>query len=71
MPPTYTPPGAQELEVVMGKDHVSFGTAKSLTLVDVRECKDKDGLENFYYLTQDLRALVFSLVSLHWKIKPI
>ncbi|KAF9695878.1 hypothetical protein EKO04_006221 [Ascochyta lentis] len=32
---------------------------------------DPEGLRVFYYLVQDLKALVFSLISLHFKIKPI
>ncbi len=34
-------------------------------------CRDEDGLRMFYYLVQDLKCLVFSLVGLHFKIKPI
>ncbi|VDL98143.1 unnamed protein product [Schistocephalus solidus] len=30
-----------------------------------------DGLRTFYYLVQDLKCLVFSLIGLHFKIKPI
>nr|XP_009775263.1 PREDICTED: protein mago nashi homolog [Nicotiana sylvestris] len=33
--------------------------------------KDLDGLRIFYYLVQDLKCFVFSLISLHFKIKPI
>jgi len=36
-----------------------------------RERADIEGLKIFYFLIQDLRALVFSLISLHFKIKPI
>ncbi|KAK6014326.1 mago nashi protein [Ostertagia ostertagi] len=32
---------------------------------------DPDGLRSFYYLVQDLKCLVFSLIGLHFKIKPI
>ena len=28
-------------------------------------------LKAFYYLAQDLKCLVFSLISLHFKIKPL
>ncbi|TPX71507.1 hypothetical protein SpCBS45565_g01082 [Spizellomyces sp. 'palustris'] len=63
--------GRQELEIVMGKEHISFTTAKIGSLVDVQESKDPEGLRVFYYLIQDLKCLVFSLISLHFKIKPI
>ncbi|KAI1480063.1 Mago nashi protein [Daldinia bambusicola] len=63
--------GRQELEIRMGNDHISFETAKIGSLIDVTESADPEGLRVFYYLVQDLKALVFSLTSLHFKIKPI
>ncbi|MBE3048843.1 hypothetical protein IMZ48_41365 [Candidatus Bathyarchaeota archaeon] len=79
--------GRQELEIRLGNEHVSFEvgspllpkqstanppqTAKIGSLVDVSESADPEGLRVFYYLVQDLKALVFSLISLHFKIKPI
>lgn len=46
-------------------------TAKIGSINDVTESADPEGLRVFYYLVQDLKALVFSLISLHFKIKPI
>ena len=43
-------------------------TAKIGSLVDVNESADPEGLRVFYYLVQDLKALVFSLISLHFKV---
>merc|ERR1711936_417521 len=63
--------GRQELEVVLGEDHISFTTSKIGSLIDVSQCKDPEGLRTFYYLVQDLKCLVFSLIGLHFKIKPI
>ncbi|ORY45300.1 Mago nashi protein [Rhizoclosmatium globosum] len=63
--------GRQELEIVMGSEHISFTTSKIGSLIDVNDSKDPDGLKVFYYLIQDLKCLVFSLISLHFKIKPI
>ncbi|KUM63991.1 hypothetical protein ACN42_g3099 [Penicillium freii] len=63
--------GRQELEIRIGNEHISFETAKIGSLVDVTESDDPEGLRVFYYLVQDLKALVFSLISLHFKIKPI
>jgi len=63
--------GRQELEIRMGNEHISFETAKIGSLVDVQESGDPEGLRVFYYLVQDLKALVFSLIALHFKIKPI
>jgi len=63
--------GRQELEIVMGDEHISFTTAKIGSLIDVNNAKDSEGLKCFYYLVQDLKCFVFSLIGLHFKIKPI
>jgi len=63
--------GRQELEIVCGEDHISFVTSKIGTLVDVEDSQDAEGLKIFYFLVQDLRCFVFSLIGLHFKIKPI
>ncbi|XP_047157767.1 uncharacterized protein LOC124828500 [Vigna umbellata] len=63
--------GRQELEIVMGNNHISFATSKIGSLVDVQSSADPEGLRIFYFLVQDLKCFVFSLISLHFKIKPI
>ncbi|KAI8069979.1 mago nashi [Gongronella butleri] len=63
--------GSQELEVRIGNNHVSFLTCKLGSMVDVQKSQDPEGLRNFYYLVQDLKAYIFSLISLNFKIKPI
>ncbi|CAL5073769.1 unnamed protein product [Urochloa decumbens] len=63
--------GRQELEIVMDNEHISFTTSKIGSLVDVQASRDPEGLRIFYYLVQDLKCFVFSLISLHFKIKPI
>ncbi|KAJ5902155.1 hypothetical protein N7495_002683 [Penicillium taxi] len=63
--------GRQELEIRLNGEHIDFETAKIGSLMDVTESSDPEGLRVFYYLVQDLKALVFSLISLHFKIKPI
>ena len=45
--------------------------AKVGTLAQAQACDDPKGLTRFYYLSQDLKALVFGLISMHFKIKPI
>ncbi|GAA6059388.1 hypothetical protein JCM10212_003620, partial [Sporobolomyces blumeae] len=45
-------------------------TAKIGSLVDVQNSNDPEGMRVFYYLVQDLKIFVFSLISLHFKIKP-
>jgi protein mago nashi len=63
--------GRQELEIVMGDEHISFSTAKIGSLLDVQSSTDPEGLRTFYYLVQDLKCFVFSAMNLHFKIKPI
>lgn len=63
--------GRQELEIVIGNQHISFATSKIGSLIDVTNSKDEEGLKVFHYLVQDLRCFVFSLIGLHFKIKPI
>jgi protein mago nashi len=62
--------GSQELEIVINNEHISFLTAKIGTQTEVSKSKDPDGLTNFYYLVQDLKSFVFSLINLNFKIKP-
>ncbi|KAJ3337831.1 hypothetical protein HDU93_000450 [Gonapodya sp. JEL0774] len=59
--------GRQELEVVLNNEHISFTTSKIGSLADVQDSKDPEGLRVFYYLVQDLKCLVFSLIALHFK----
>ncbi|KAI5304755.1 Protein mago nashi 2, partial [Ascosphaera atra] len=61
--------GKQELEIRLGNEHISFETAKIGSLVDVTESRDPEGLRVFYYLVQDLKALVFSVMSMHFKVR--
>eukprot|EP00916_Digyalum_oweni_P021628 GHVL01035885.1.p1 GENE.GHVL01035885.1~~GHVL01035885.1.p1 ORF type:complete len:148 (-),score=12.83 GHVL01035885.1:77-520(-) len=63
--------GRQELEVVLGKEHISFTTSKIGSLADVQSSKDPEGLRVFYYVVQDLKCFVFSLIGLHFRIKPV
>jgi hypothetical protein len=46
-----------------------FQTAKIGSLQDVSDSADPEGLRVFYYLVQDLKALVFSLINLHFKVR--
>lgn len=63
--------GRQELEVVNGREHISFTTSKIGCLADVQQSKDPEGLRVFYYMVQDLRCFVTSLLQLHFRIKPV
>ncbi|KAA8912199.1 mago nashi domain-containing protein [Sphaerosporella brunnea] len=61
--------GQQTLEIQMGDKHASFDTAQINSLLDVERSEDPAGQRVFYYLVQDLKALVFSLISMHFKVK--
>ena len=63
--------GKQELEVVLGNSHVFFNCSKIGTIHDVQNSEDPEGLRIFHYLIQDLKCLVFSLITFHFRIKPI
>ena len=44
--------GRQELEVVIGEEHISFTTTKIGSLLETEGSDDPEGMKNFYYLTQ-------------------
>ncbi|XP_029127507.1 protein mago nashi homolog [Cajanus cajan] len=44
--------GRQELEIVMGNEHISFTTSKIGSLFYVQSSADPEGLQIFYYLVQ-------------------
>ena len=62
--------GKQELEIMVGDEHISFSTSKFGSFMDIEKSKDPDGLRVFYYLLQDVKSFVFSLLNLRFRIKP-
>ncbi|KAL9320955.1 hypothetical protein ACSQ67_012794 [Phaseolus vulgaris] len=56
--------GRQELEIVMGNEHISFTTSKIGSLVDVQSSADPEGLRIFYYLVQVTRVPHFHIILL-------
>eukprot|EP01071_Lankesteria_metandrocarpae_P003892 Lankesteria_metandrocarpae@DN3248_c0_g1_i1.p1 len=63
--------GRQELEISLGDKHINFTTNKIGSLSDVQESNDSEGVRVFYYLVQDLKCFVFSLIGLHFRIQPV
>ncbi len=61
----------QELEIKIGNEHLAFTCEEIGSLSHVLKSNDPEGLKLFYYLVTDLKCFVFSLISLHFKIKPI
>lgn len=43
-------------------------TSKIGSMADVQRSKDQDGLRVFYYLVQDLKCFIFSLIGLHFRV---
>jgi len=61
----------QELEIKIGNEHLAFTHSEIGSLLDVQKSTDPEGLKLFYHLAQDLKRLVLSLITLHFKIRPI
>lgn len=61
----------QELEIRYGKDKKMLKTKGKLSLVNISNAEDSAGLKTFYYLIQDIKVFVFSLMSLNFKVNPI
>jgi protein mago nashi len=60
--------GKQELVVRVGGKEVTLTTSKIGSYAEVQKTKDPDGLTVFFYLVQDLKCFVFSLVNLHFRV---
>lgn len=60
--------GRQELEIKIGNEHIAFTCQEIGSLGDI---DNDDGLKVFYYTTQDLKTLMFSLITMHYKVSPI
>lgn len=56
--------GRQELEIVIGNEHISFTTSKIGSLMDVQTSKDPEGLRIFYYLVQVSKHSLFEISDL-------
>ena len=67
------PPDARrwELEIKIGNEHICFNCAEITSLTDIQDSPDPSGLTVLYYLTQDLKCFIMSLINLHFKVKPI
>jgi protein mago nashi len=61
--------GRQELEVMLDGEHISFTCSKLGALSDIAASADPESLRGFYYLAQDLKCLVLSLISVHFKVR--
>ena len=55
--------GRQELEIIMGDQHISFTTTKLGSLAQVTQSKDPEGLKLFYYLVQASQGLTAAALA--------
>eukprot|EP00531_Pseudo-nitzschia_arenysensis_P016260 CAMPEP_0116120560 /NCGR_PEP_ID=MMETSP0329-20121206/3238_1 /TAXON_ID=697910 /ORGANISM="Pseudo-nitzschia arenysensis, Strain B593" /LENGTH=158 /DNA_ID=CAMNT_0003614333 /DNA_START=30 /DNA_END=506 /DNA_ORIENTATION=+ len=60
-----------ELEIKIGNEHICFNCAEIMSLAEIQHSPDPTGLTVLYYLIQDLKCFVMSLINLHFKVKPI
>jgi len=63
--------GKQVLEIDLDGKYIKFITNKIYSYSQVQNSNDPNGLGCFYYLIQDLKCLVFSLISLNFRVKPV
>lgn len=63
--------GRQELEIVSGDNTLSLTTSKIGSMLDITSSDDPEGLKTFYYLVQNLKCFLFSLITLHFRVKPL
>ncbi|KAJ2136359.1 hypothetical protein IW136_003933 [Coemansia sp. RSA 678] len=63
--------GRLQLEIEMNGQSINIETAKISSLADTLSTEDPEGLRVLYYLIQDFKCLILSIISLHFKIKPI
>ncbi|GMM38419.1 hypothetical protein DASC09_057580 [Saccharomycopsis crataegensis] len=69
-PPPGSSGGIEELEIRMGPEKIVFETKQIQTLSDIQKSSDPEGLRVFYYFVTDVKALVYSMMGLHYKIRP-
>ena len=63
--------GKQYLEIEINGNYKKYVTNKIGSYSQVENSKDPEGLGCFYYLIQDLKCFVFSLISLNFRVKPV
>ena len=68
--------GTQELEIIGYNEEMKCFDVLDEYYYNSRETEiqksdDPKGLEVFYYLTQDIKSLVFTLIKMHFRVKPV
>jgi protein mago nashi len=65
------PIGRQELEITLNSEKINFQTTKISSFAEVQESRDSQGMRILYYFIQDIKSLIFSLISLHFRVRPV
>ncbi len=60
--------GKQQFVVRIGSKEINLVTSKIGSYGEVQKTNDPNGLTIFFYLVQDLKCFVFSLVNLHFRV---
>ena len=60
--------GKQELEIKIGGKKREFETSKFGSYSEVTQSSDPEGLTKFWYLIQDIKCFVLSLVNAHFRV---
>ena len=60
--------GRQELEIIIGDSHKTFSTSKFGSYSEVQASEDSAGLTVFWYLIQDVKCFVLSLINAHFRV---
>jgi protein mago nashi len=63
--------GKQEMEICIDNHSVDMEVAKIGTLGEINSSSDPNGLRIFHYLVLDIKCMVFSLINLHFRLKPV
>ncbi len=61
------PTGKQEFELNSGELNLNFNLSKINSIVEISDEK----MKNFYYLILNLKSLIFSIINIHFRIRPV
>jgi len=62
--------GKQELEIRYLEEGINFITSTMGTSTDLHESLDPAGMQVLYYFVQDIKTLIFSIINMHFKVRP-
>ena len=61
------------VDLIMDKKRhrINVSTCKFGSFIDIKKSNDPEGLSAFHYLIQDVKCMVFSLINMHFRLKPV